>query len=92
MNQLSFGREDVRSKTLISIHVPFVERNSIDFRIPLTVTSKITNRSIVFKHDAEKTVAEYEVNEGWDGEEYHIYFADTEDRNILVDVWYSPNL
>jgi hypothetical protein len=92
MNQLAFNRSDVVNKNLICIHVPFSERNNIDFRKPLVVKSNITEKVLVFKHDAAKTVAEYERNEGWDGEENHVYFIDTEDRNIQVDVWYSPNM
>jgi hypothetical protein len=92
MNQLSFNRDDVENKNLIHINIPFSERNSIDFRKPLTVKSNITKMELVFKHDADKTVMMYEEHEGWDGEEFHIYFMDTDNKNITVDVWYSPNL
>ena len=92
MNSISFSRENVINKNLICINIPVSSSKEIDFRIPLTVKSNITNKIVMFKFDAAKTSEEYELHEGWDGEENHVYYSDTENKNIVVDIWFSHNL
>jgi hypothetical protein len=73
------------------IVVHSTEFKAIDLKKPLLVTSSITGNVVRFQYDAEKTAYECEMNDGWDGEEYHLYFTDLYGKGITLNVWDSPN-
>lgn len=88
MNELSFNRVNLIGTKLIVVNA---DLKAIDTSKPIILTSNITGRSVKFVYDAAITNEEYERNEGWDGEEYHMFFTDTEGRGLTLNVWDSPN-
>jgi len=89
MNNLSFSRSDVVNRTNIVVHSH--DLKEIDITKPLMVTSGITKKTVAFEYDDYTTRYENEMNEGWDGEEWHLFFKDTEGKGITLNVWDSPN-
>ena len=89
MNRLSFNRANVLDRKSLLVHCLYMNR--IDKSLPLHVESKITGRVVSFVYDDVTTRTENELNEGWDGEEWHLFFTDTEGKGIKLNVWDSPN-
>lgn len=88
MNTISFTKADVINKHNIRIQTNI---SLLDISQPLLVKSDITNKVVEFKYDRDISAEQTMLNEGWDGEEWHIYYTDTENKNIVLNLWDSPN-
>lgn len=92
IQELTFNRSNVVNRNTIRVNVPYYIFDELRNQVFLPVCSGITKKVMDFRYDPFVTEQECMEHEGWDGEESHLFFIDTENKNITLDVWFSANV